>query len=136
MYAKVNNGQVEQYPYTLSDLRAEYPNTSFPQPFDQETLDSYGIVEVQTSSVPVPTYKQNVTEGAPELVEGIWKQTWVVTDKPAEEVLVIAKALRAEAYRNESDPIFFEYQRSERTMQDWLDKIAEIKARYPEGANP
>lgn len=41
------------------------------------------------------------------------------------------EAQRAEAYRNESDPIFFKSQRGEATHQQWLDKVAEIKARFP-----
>ncbi len=41
-------------------------------------------------------------------------------------------ALRRAAYAAESDPIFFMAQRGEATQQQWLDKIAEIKARYPE----
>lgn len=40
-------------------------------------------------------------------------------------------ALRAEAYRAESDPLFFKTQRGEATMDEWLAKIAEIKARFP-----
>jgi hypothetical protein len=48
-----------------------------------------------------------------------------------EELRVIGNiALRAEAYRNESDPIFFQWQRGEKTQQEWLDKVAEIKQRY------
>jgi hypothetical protein len=43
-------------------------------------------------------------------------------------------ALRQSAYQAESDPIFFKWQRSEATQQEWLDKIAEIKARYPDPA--
>lgn len=38
---------------------------------------------------------------------------------------------RAQAYREEADPIFFQAQRGKATQQDWLDKIAEIEARYP-----
>ncbi len=38
--------------------------------------------------------------------------------------------LRAEAYRNESDPLFFKWQRGEIEQQVWLDKVAEIKTRY------
>jgi hypothetical protein len=41
-------------------------------------------------------------------------------------------ALRRAAYAAESDPIFFMAQRGEATQQQWLDKIAEIKTRYPE----
>jgi hypothetical protein len=38
---------------------------------------------------------------------------------------------RHTAYVAESDPIFFMSQRGEATNQEWLDKIAEIDARYP-----
>ena len=38
---------------------------------------------------------------------------------------------RAIAYREEADPIFLKYQRGEATEQQWLDKIAEIKERFP-----
>ena len=39
--------------------------------------------------------------------------------------------LRAAAYRAEADPLFFKAQRGKATQQQWLDKIAEIEARYP-----
>lgn len=39
--------------------------------------------------------------------------------------------LRQEAYTKESDPLYFKWQRGEATQQQWLDKVAEIKARYP-----
>ena len=41
-------------------------------------------------------------------------------------------AMRKAAYAAESDPIFFMSQRGEATQQQWLDKVAEIKARWPE----
>ena len=44
----------------------------------------------------------------------------------------IAENLRASAYTSEADPLFFKAQRGEATMQQWLDKVAEIKSRYPE----
>jgi hypothetical protein len=40
-------------------------------------------------------------------------------------------AKRIAAYREESDPLFFEWQRGDSTEQAWLDKIAQIKARFP-----
>lgn len=48
--------------------------------------------------------------------------------KPTLEQL---SAMRGEAYRAESDPLFFKAQRGEATMEEWLAKIAEIKDRYP-----
>lgn len=41
------------------------------------------------------------------------------------------ESLRKTAYQQESDPIFFEFQRGDATEQDWLNKIEEIKQRYP-----
>ena len=38
---------------------------------------------------------------------------------------------RRNAYQKESDPIYLKWQRGDATEQDWLDKIAEIKERFP-----
>ena len=38
---------------------------------------------------------------------------------------------RAEAYRTESDPLFFRWQRGEGTQQEWLDAVEAIRARFP-----
>ena len=40
-------------------------------------------------------------------------------------------ANRMEAYRNESDSLFFKAQRGEIPMQEWTDKVQEIKLRFP-----
>lgn len=45
----------------------------------------------------------------------------------------IAKENRAAAYKLEADPLFFKAQRGEATQQEWLDKVEEIKQRYPYG---
>jgi hypothetical protein len=42
-----------------------------------------------------------------------------------------AEANRKAAYIAEADPLFFKAQRGEATMQEWQDKVAEIKARFP-----
>jgi hypothetical protein len=53
-------------------------------------------------------------------------QTKVAELKAAE-----AEANRKTAYIAEADPLFFKAQRGEATLQEWQDKIAEIKARFP-----
>lgn len=40
-------------------------------------------------------------------------------------------ALRAQAYKDESDPLFFQEQRGEVPAGTWLAKIEEIRQRYP-----
>jgi hypothetical protein len=41
------------------------------------------------------------------------------------------KQKREDAYKAESDPINFMYQRGEATQEEWLAKVADIKARFP-----
>ena len=38
---------------------------------------------------------------------------------------------RLYAYRSEADPLFFQAQRGEATMDEWTAKVAEIRTRYP-----
>ena len=52
----------------------------------------------------------------------------------AEQALAQAEANRRAAYIAEADPLFFKAQRGEATMEQWQDKVAEIKARYPKEA--
>jgi hypothetical protein len=47
--------------------------------------------------------------------------------KPLTADQIRTRKLRA--YQEEADPLFFKWQRGEATEQEWLDKIAEIKAR-------
>ena len=42
-----------------------------------------------------------------------------------------AETYRKAAYVAEADPLFFKAQRGEIEQQVWLEKVAEIKARYP-----
>ena len=42
------------------------------------------------------------------------------------------EALRRAAYESEADPLFFKSQRGEATQAEWLAKVEEIKARFPE----
>jgi hypothetical protein len=62
-------------------------------------------------------------------------QTWLAAGNTAEPAdpppVPDYSALRRAAYVAESDPIFFMAQRGEATQQEWLDKVAEIKARWP-----
>lgn len=38
---------------------------------------------------------------------------------------------RRQGYVRISDPVFFQWQRGEKTEQDWKDAIAEVNALYP-----
>lgn len=42
-----------------------------------------------------------------------------------------AERQRRIAYRDEVDPIFFQWQRGEATEQDWRDAIVRVRERFP-----
>ena len=52
LLVKTANGQVEQFSYTLGDLRRENPNTSFPKKIGDAILASYGIYHVMPEAQP------------------------------------------------------------------------------------
>ena len=57
----------------------------------------------------------------------------LLTEPAAPTAKALAAAVNKEreaAYRTESDPLFFKYQRGEVTKQVWLDKVDEIRGRY------
>lgn len=53
-----------------------------------------------------------------------------------EEIAAAVTASRSAAYRIEADPLFFKSERGEATRDDWLAKVEEIRARYPDGVMP
>jgi hypothetical protein len=55
----------------------------------------------------------------------------IIAELEAEVALDQLKRARQAAYQVEADPLYFGWQRGENTEQQWLDKVAEIRARYP-----
>lgn len=89
--AKISGGTVVAYPYTLAQLRAEFPATSFPDNVAACDLTEFGVAHVVATSRPAAEPGQVVEEGTPALVEGQWRQTWVARAETPED-LAAAKA--------------------------------------------
>jgi len=92
----------------------------------------------QTVSTPSNDILASYPEGTVEVPlkpgsDFSWDGSQWVAVSPAPLTPEQLSALRAEAYRNEADPLFFKAQRGEATMDEWLAKVAEIKVRYAEG---
>lgn len=130
MFAKVINDEIVEYPYTMEALKRDNPNTIFFVPLHPEVKERYNIVDIHTIPAPATSWNQLVIEDQPVKRGGAWVQSWRVIDRPSEETISLGKDLRNEAYRNEADPLFFKAQRGEATMQQWLDKVEEIKQRF------
>lgn len=131
--AKVENGVVVD----LADYRSMFPDTSFPSSGpSQEFMDANGCMHV--SMWKQYDHATQKLESVAPYIEAPWVYTISVVDKTEEDLLneKIAqnarnKASRGNAYREEADPIFFKSQRGEATQEEWLAKVAEIKARFP-----
>jgi hypothetical protein len=134
-YAYVKDGKVVEGP---KGLPKSWGNTSgFNLQTDVE-LKSLGwlpwrLVEVQSPGPDWIAMPATIEIKADEIVEtqAYRQKTQSEKDEEARQRQESNKQARAEAYREESDPLFFKAQRNEATMQDWLDKVEEIRQRYP-----
>lgn len=136
MYIKLKNGKIDKYPYSLEQLVADNPNTSFPAVISDALAEEFDVYPVAIAEVPIVDHTKNLIDSV-ELVNGVWTQKISIADATAEEIAYrvqelngLAQQNRASAYRNEADPLFFKWQRGEATEQEWLDKVNEIKQRY------
>ena len=88
MYVKVTNGVVDQYPYTIGNLRRDNPNTSFPRNITSNTLESWGVYKVVIEDQPSFDIKtQNLTQNSsPTLSADTWTLGWTVSSKSADEI--------------------------------------------------
>lgn len=130
LYAKVNEGgTIEQYPYSMRDLKNDHPNTSFPKTVMAEShiRSDYGIVEVIEVGVPASD-THNVTEASPTKVNGNWTQVWEQTPKTAEELNEQVRAVRLSNYGSPEAQLEFI---TENGLEAWQTKVAEIKVRHP-----
>ena len=90
MYIKVNQSQIKQYPYLLEYLYQEFPNTAFARSIDSETLAAYGVYPVTLTSPPeINPLAEKCSEGTPQLISGIWVQTWHVEPLDPEKIMAL-----------------------------------------------
>jgi hypothetical protein len=106
--ALVQDGVITQYPAGVGELRQRFPDASFPSNLENVDLGAFGAVVVQQTPQPaVDTSLEQLREGAPEQVDGVWRQTWVVTALSAEQLAAKAEQL-ASAVRDKRDKLLAE----------------------------
>lgn len=88
MHVKATNGIIDQYPYTVGQLRRDNPRTSFPKRISEDTLAGWGVFPVVVQDQPVvdARTKKLAQDATPSLVSGAWVLGWSVTDKTPQEV--------------------------------------------------
>lgn len=143
MFVKATNGQIDQYPYTVGDLRRDNPNTSFPKHVPETTMAAFGMFPVGYEAAPDydPMTHRIEHSNMPVLKDGKWVLTKTVVPLTAEQIADRLAQRQAQvdeqrraAYQTESDPLFFKWQRGESTEQEWKDAVAAIQARFPDPA--
>lgn len=104
MYIKISNGQIETYPYSITQLRRDNPTVSFPASPTEQDLAQWGVYPVAVT--PRPDHNQisqSVDEGVPQQVAGRWQQTWVVRAATSQELQqrteAIVSSIKAERDR-------------------------------------
>lgn len=84
MYALIVNEVVEKYPYTIGQLRKDNPNVSFPKNPSPETLAAFNAFEVVRTPQPEFDHTQDVGEGVPQKIKGVWTQVWNISNVDAD----------------------------------------------------
>lgn len=85
-YVKLSaNGSVERYPYTLTELKRETPNVSFPSQLSDEDAADFGLYPVTPAEQPAYDYRKNLERTAVQGADG-WVEQWTEVDASAEEI--------------------------------------------------
>lgn len=104
MFVKVTNGQIDQYPYTVGDLRRDNPNTSFPKVIPDGVLADFGGFPVGYDAAPAydPMTHRLEHSSVPVLKDGAWMLTKTVVALTAEQIAA-REAAKAASIRLERD---------------------------------
>lgn len=128
-YAK-SGSETETFPYTLSDLKADFPLVSFPSDaLTQEHIRSaYDVIQVTHIESPTDVPDGKVCFRVFENRDGAWVDAWEYIDMTADERDADIIDLRKKDYGSAESQIEFI---TENGLEAWQTKVAEIKARYP-----
>jgi hypothetical protein len=95
MFIKINTNSTE-YPYSLSKLLMDYPNTSFPEINilyqNDELLKDFNVFRVIDQ--PIPEYNkttQAYIEIEPQLINSLWCRQWSIKELSDSEKLEIRR---------------------------------------------
>jgi hypothetical protein len=88
MFALVENNTVVLYPYGVSELSRDNPNTSFGKNLIDDELLSFGLQRVFFSTRPDVTWSQIAEESTPvfSVANQRWEQSWVIRDLTSDEL--------------------------------------------------
>lgn len=93
MFAIIESGAVTQYP---ANPYADNPDTSFGEGWQGGVVNGREYVRVASGTQPpYDADTQTCVAGQPELIDGVWTQSWTVRDLTEEEIEAKLQAMRA-----------------------------------------
>ena len=120
MYLRIIDETIN-YPYSIPQLRAAYPNVSLPSQLTDESLVEWDMYVVIPTPMP-NDYTKNITEGTPVLTDGVYYQNWIQTNASQNEI----------DYRVENQWFIVRTQRNELLSEcDWT-QLADIPSETKE----
>jgi hypothetical protein len=84
MYLRIKNSEIV-YPYTIQQLKLDEYNVSFPVELTSEILEEFNVYPVEQTPKP-NDYTKNISEGTPQLIDGVYTQIWNETDATEDEI--------------------------------------------------
>ena len=95
------DGSLDQYPYTLADLRLQNKSVSWPEVITDEVAADFGVFPVAPAMQPADNYTINLKRTAVKESTG-WVEQWIETPATPEQITerTNAKAADVRADRN------------------------------------
>ena len=119
------------YPYSVAELKQDNNQTSFPSEMPNSLLAEYNMFPVEATEYPSVGFNKTVIEGQPELVNGVWKQVWTVSDATAEEHLARVLNARANEYPPMSDYLDGLVKNDQAQINKYIADCLAVKVKYP-----
>lgn len=93
MYAKITDGVVARFPYSMGDLRRD-TNTSLPDTPTEATLLEFGVHKVtQTPAISVDGKTHRPIQSLQQ-IDGVWTQQWAAQQLPESSAASNVRAFR------------------------------------------
>lgn len=80
-------GNIKRFPYTLTDLRRDNPDISFPKNLEAANLSSFGLHPAAGDPPSFDANAEELVEQDPVLVDGQWQRQWSVVPLSSEQML-------------------------------------------------
>jgi hypothetical protein len=84
MYLRIIDETIN-YPYSIPQLRAAFPNVSLPAELTDASLIEWNMYVVTPTPIP-NDYTKNIIEGTPVLTNGVYYQNWIQTNASQSEI--------------------------------------------------